>query len=1072
MQTNYFVCTLGQAAALSSKPNPYQTVSEFVHVQAQRHAFLPAVGFPIPSQHHNSWSYKVLNFDNVQRGSNAFAHRLSTALGSPGDTVALLCHSSPEFLFTWLGLMRLGISVLLVAPQCHPAAILHLCKSCNVSVLLFDDAHTERARTTEALAQKEGVHGFISQRLPLETHEDIFEIGDGAIESNFEPPNLNETATAYFHHTSGTSSGLPKPIPQSHRGALGVLPHLSKTPSIASFTTTPLYHGGIADLFRCWTSNAMIWLFPSKDIPITARNICECLEVAKSYSSKEMIAKVKYFSSVPYVLQMMEADEKGLAWLQGMELVGVGGAALPAEVGDRMVKEGVNLVSRFGSAECGFLLSSFRGFSNDKDWQYLRNYNPPSLIDFEPRDDNLAELVVKSGWPHLVCKCILAKHNREDGSFATADLFARHPTIENAWLYHSRADSQLTLITGKKFDPAPLEAAMATSSHLDDVVIFGNGRPFPGALLLRSEESSQLSDDQLLQAIKPIVEKLNRESQDHARIPMHMLISLPHQTKPLEKSSKGTIIRKAADARFEDIIKSAYDSQDVGEVTDVADEDVSQHLTRLIRSMTSQKDEPSADTDLFSYGVDSIACMQLRIRLRRLIPDFQQDLPMSVIEDCGTIERLTEYILRKRHGDSDANEEDEEETMRDLLKRYGTFDQNTVSSQTNGHTENPGREVVVLTGATGALGAHILNILQKSPDIDAIYCLVRGADERAARERVSKALQQRGLASISSEVFENPEVRVVQAQLSDDRLGLSDEMYEYLATKATSIIHVAWTVNFRLKLRSFVKDNIAGVRNLLDLALQTGRSNPVRFTYCSSTASIVNSSSDSFGRLPEHVQPDPSSASPLGYSRSKWVAEHICLEAHRQTNLHGRIAVVRVGQLTGDSTSGVWNTKEAWPMMLSTARLIKCLPDLGDEPVDWLPVDVAAKAFVQITQQDCEGVEDGMPVYHVLNPHQHPTWHQMLEWIQKGEDFEMVQPREWVSRLEKCEGREHSAMKLLGLWQASYGDGDGNGNGEAKQRPRFSMEETKRKVPVLRDVQPLDEEYVAKMWAWIQANVY
>jgi hypothetical protein len=157
----------------------------------------------------------------------------------------------------------------------------------------------------------------------------------------------------------------------------------------------------------------MIWLFPGKDVPITARNICTCLDVAKSYSSKEMIPKVQYFSSVPYVLQLMEADTKGLSWLQEMEIVGVGGAALPAEVGDRMVKRGVNLISRFGSAECGFLLSSFRRFGQDEDWQYLRNYNPPGLIDFEPRDGNLAELVVKPGWPHMVCMYVQEAHYEE-----------------------------------------------------------------------------------------------------------------------------------------------------------------------------------------------------------------------------------------------------------------------------------------------------------------------------------------------------------------------------------------------------------------------------------------------------------------------------------------------------------------------------------------------------------------------------------------------------------------------------------------------------------------------------------
>jgi thioester reductase-like protein len=660
-----------------------------------------------------------------------------------------------------------------------------------------------------------------------------------------------------------------------------------------------------------------------------------------------------------------------------------------------------------------------------------------------------------------------AKKNREDGSFATADLFAPHSTVENAWLYHSRADSQLTLITGKKFDPAPLEAAIATSAHLDDVLIFGNGRPFPGALLLRSEESSRISDQELIDATKPVVERLNGESQDHARIPFHMLVPLPHQTQPLEKSSKGTIIRRAADSRFEQIINAAYDTQELDDAAEVTDEDMPKHLIGLVQSMTSQSDELSEDMDLFSYGVDSIACMQLRTRLKRLIPNYDQDLPMSVIEDCGTIRRLTEYVLRKRHGESDKDIEDEEKVMLDLAKQYGSFDGARTFGQTKGHDEEKKGEVVVLTGATGALGAHILDLLLHSKNVDTIYCLVRGTDEHAVSERVRKALHQRGLTNLP----DSNKVKIVQAQLSDSHLGLNKDLYDHIAKSVTSIIHIAWTVNFRLKLRSFVSDNIVGVRHLLDLALSIHRSNPPRFTYCSSTASIMNSAPDSSGNLPERIQSDPSSASPLGYSRSKWVAEHICLSAHDQTNLHGRIAVVRVGQLAGDSVSGVWNTKEAWPMMLSTVRLIRCLPDLGAEPLDWLPVDVAAKALVQITEQQSSGDKE-MPVFHVLNPHLEPTWTQMLAWISKKEEFEIVQPEEWVKRLEACEWSEHSAMKLLGLWKEAYGDGGASGDtGGDKQRARFDMQETKRRVDVLRNVKPLDEGYVERMWEWIQANV-
>lgn len=542
-----------------------------------------------------------------------------------------------------------------------------------------------------------------------------------------------------------------------------------------------------------------------------------------------------------------------------------------------------------------------------------------------------------------------------------------------------------------------------------------------------------------------------------------MLLPLPHQSQLLEKSSKGTLIRRAADARFEKIVNAAYESQEADGATEVADEDLPKHLIGLIQDMTSQSDELSEDMDLFSYGVDSIACMQLRTRLRRLIPDCSKELPMSVIEDCGTIRRLTDYVLRKRHGEEDASEEDEEKLIMDLVKQYGSFEQHRASSQTNGQAKMKTGEVIVLTGATGALGAHILDLLQKNTDVETIYCLVRGADQHAAQERVSKALQQRGLANLISQ-----KVKIIPSQLSDPHLGLSADLYTHLATSATSIIHIAWTVNFRLKLRSFVKDNIAGVHNLLNLCLAVPRPDPPRFIYCSSTASIINSAPNASGHLPELIQPNPSSASPLGYSRSKWVAEHICLSAHEQTRLHGRISVVRVGQLAGASVTGIWNTKEAWPMMLSTARLIKCLPDLGDEPLDWLPVDIAAKSFLDIANPvEAEG--KGLPVYHVLNPHTDPTWRQMLQWLKNKEEFDIVTPGEWVRRLEQAEGSEHSAMKLLGLWKEAYGGEWVEEKG--KERPVFGMQETKKRVGVLRDVRPLDEGYVERMWEWIMGNV-
>lgn len=102
----------------------------------------------------------------------------------------------------------------------------------------------------------------------------------------------------------------------------------------------------------------------------------------------------------------------------------------------------------------------------------------------------------------------------------------------------------------------------------------------------------------------------------------------------------------------------------------------------------------------------------------------------------------------------------------------------------------------------------------------------------------------------------------------------------------------------------------------------------MNFIFCSSTASVLGPSASS--PVPELVSQDPRDASTTGYARSKWVAEAICAKVHDSTSLHNHIAILRIGQLTGDTKSGVWNVNEAWPLLLSSVELTGVLPDLDE----------------------------------------------------------------------------------------------------------------------------------------------
>lgn len=307
-------------------------------------------------------------------------------------------------------------------------------------------------------------------------------------------------------------------------------------------------------------------------------------------------------------------------------------------------------------------------------------------------------------------------------------------------------------------------------------------------------------------------------------------------------------------------------------------------------------------------------------------------------------------------------------------------------------------------------------------------------------------------------------------KISEPQLGLSQGDYTFLVQNTTLIIHAAWAVNFSMRLQSFEKDHIAGLGNLINLALRSPQSAPPRFLFCSSTASVLGK--PPANPIPEQISHDPMSASPLGYSRSKWVAEAICERAHIETKMKDRVAVLRIGQLCGDTQNGIWNITEAWPLMLSSVKVTGSLPRLENETLAWLPVDLAAKAVMEIAESpllDQTTHELRVPVFHLVNPNHSTKWADLLSWMSRlsPNEFEILPPRTWVQRLENLSGEhaKHPARKLLALWKAAYCAHDATPR--EKEAVPFEMEETKKVASVLTNVRPVSEEHFGKIWAWL-----
>jgi hypothetical protein len=122
---SYFTTTLGEAAVWNeTHPHEIKTINGLLDrlgcEEAETRDRL-AVGFPIADGSVTTFTFGELNA-LAAAGANSIAEKLSnirtgrSATEWDGQiTIGLLARSSPEFLFAWLGAMRLGHAVLLLA---------------------------------------------------------------------------------------------------------------------------------------------------------------------------------------------------------------------------------------------------------------------------------------------------------------------------------------------------------------------------------------------------------------------------------------------------------------------------------------------------------------------------------------------------------------------------------------------------------------------------------------------------------------------------------------------------------------------------------------------------------------------------------------------------------------------------------------------------------------------------------------------------------------------------------------------------------------------------------------------
>ena len=130
-------------------------------------------------------------------------------------------------------------------------------------------------------------------------------------------------------------------------------------------------------------------------------------------------------------------------------------------------------------------------------------------------------------------------------------------------------------------------------------------------------------------------------------------------------------------------------------------------------------------------------------------------------------------------------------------------------------TDKTDWQAVLLTGATGFLGAHLLNNLTENTAAR-IYTIVRGSSAETARQRLAEKLQWYFGGERSTSILRR--VTVICGNLEQPEFGLPKSEYQQLQNSVECIFHTAANVRHFGKYEEFYSSNVQAVLEIIKFA--------------------------------------------------------------------------------------------------------------------------------------------------------------------------------------------------------------------------------------------------------------
>lgn len=400
--------------------------------------------------------------------------------------------------------------------------------------------------------------------------------------------------------------------------------------------------------------------------------------------------------------------------------------------------------------------------------------------------------------------------------------------------------------------------------------------------------------------------------------------------------------------------------------------------------------ELDVDSDLFEYGLDSLKIASSIVMLNRY--QFNH-LSYQDIYDLRTVRK----IVKCMNGDL-LVEEDQYVKEYDYTRIHQLLKKNSDSS----FLAESIKGNVLLTGATGFLGAHLLLEILQTTSVK-VCCIVR-PKKISAKERLQNTFEQYFGEKLWKQ-YENRIQIISMDLLEEERL---EEVVSLMKKESIQLIlHSAATVKHYGSRELFYRLNVTIVENLIKLS----KAIQAKLVHISTLSVSGNSFEGKFELQKfDHAIPFTENDLYIGqcvsniYTYTKYVAEMKLLE---EMASGFEATIIRVGNLTNSDVTGKSQINLQENGFIQRIRFLMDRKIISKDMYEQLylefsPVNEVAKAILVLSK-----IKEGRPIYHLFN-HHHVTLKKFIAFYQKkyGKTIEILEDKPFQQKIDQLLKKE------------------------------------------------------------------